>query len=57
MVKAINDIRKWLEVKSDPGLRAEIEELAYFVPWDMKKNIPKVQVDVSGVLLDTVWIA
>ena len=57
MVRAINDIKKWLVEKSDPGLREEIEELTYFVPWDIEKNIPKVQVDVSGILLDTVWIA
>ncbi len=57
MVRTINDIKKWLVVKSDPGLREEIEELTYFVPWDMEKNIPRVQVDVLGVLLDTVWIA
>ena len=57
MVRTINDIKESLVVKSDPGLREEIEELTYFVPWDMKKNMPKVQVDVSGVSLDTVWIA
>jgi GNAT superfamily N-acetyltransferase len=57
MVKTINDIKESLVVKSDPGLREEIEELTYFVPWDMEKNIPEVQVDVSGVSLDTVWIA
>ena len=57
MVRTINDIKEWLVVKSDPGLREEIEELTYFVPWDMEKNIPKVQVDMSGVSLDTVWIA
>jgi len=57
MVRTINDINEWLVVKSDPGLREEIEELTYFVPWDMEKNIPKVQVDMSGVSLDTVWIA
>jgi hypothetical protein len=57
MVRTISDIKEWLVVKSDPGLREEIEELAYFVPWDIPRNMPKVQVDVTGVLLDTVWIA
>ena len=57
MVRTVNDIKEWLVVKAGPGLREDIEELTYFVPWDMEKNIPKVQVDVSGVLLDTVWIA
>jgi GNAT superfamily N-acetyltransferase len=56
MVRTINDIKDWLVVRSDPGLREEIEELAYFVPWDIPRNTPKVQVDVSGVVVDTVWI-
>jgi len=57
ILRTINDIKEWLVVKSDPALREEIEELTYFVPWDMEKNTPKVHVDVSGVSLDTVWIA
>jgi hypothetical protein len=57
MVRTIDDIKEWLVAKSDPGLREEIEELTYFVPWDIPRNTPKVQVDVSGVVVDTIWIA
>jgi hypothetical protein len=35
----------------------EIEDLTFFVPWDFENNMPKVTVDVSGVFLDTLWIA
>jgi hypothetical protein len=57
MVRTINDIKEWLVKKTDPGLQVQIEELTYFVPWDTQKNIPKVQVDMSGVSLDTIWLA
>jgi hypothetical protein len=57
MLRPINDIKEWLVTKFDPGFREEIEELAYFVPWDIQRNIPKVAVDISGVSLDTIWIA
>ena len=57
MVRTINDIKEWLVTKFDPDFREDIEELTYFVPWDIEKNIPKIPVDISGVSLDTVWIA
>jgi len=41
----------------DPGLLEEIEDLAFFIPWDLERNIPRVTVDTRGVSLDTLWIA
>ncbi len=35
----------------------EIENLAFFVPWNLERNIPKVTVDVKGISLDAVWVA
>jgi GNAT superfamily N-acetyltransferase len=57
MLRTINAIKEWLVMKSDPGRCGELEELTFFVPWDIEKNMPKVHVDMSGVSLDTVWIA
>jgi len=57
MVRTINDIKEWLVTKFDLDFREDIEELTYFVPWDIEKNIPKIPVDISGVSLDTIWIA
>jgi GNAT superfamily N-acetyltransferase len=37
--------------------KREIEELAYFIPWDIERNLPEVRVDISGISLDTIWIA
>lgn len=57
VILTINEIRKWLMKKFDPGLQEEIEELAFFIPWDLERNIPRVTVDTKGVSLDTLWIA
>ena len=57
IVRTINDIKEWLVTKFDSNFLEEIEELTYFIPWDIEKNIPKIPVDIAGVSLDTIWIA
>jgi GNAT superfamily N-acetyltransferase len=57
VIMTIDEIRGWLMKKFDSHLREEIEELAFFVPWDLERNIPKVTADITGVSLDTMWIA
>ena len=57
IIKATHDIRGRLEKKFNPGFRQEVEELSYFLPWDIEKNIPRIHVDISGISLDTLWIA
>jgi len=41
----------------DSNLRDEIEDFSFFVPWDIERNTPMVTVDITGVFLDTLWIA
>ncbi len=55
--RTMSDIRGWLEIRFKSHFRQEIEDLTYFFPWDIGENIPKVQVDISGVSLETIWIA
>jgi len=57
VVGTINEIKECLGEGFDSSLREAIEDLAFFVPWDLERNIPKVTVDISGVSLDTLWIA
>lgn len=57
MAGTIHDVRKWLEAKFKPRFRQEIEDLTYFLPWDIEANLPRVQVEVSGVSLHEIWIA
>jgi hypothetical protein len=41
------------------GLRVsrDMEDLTFFVSWDLEKNRPKVMVDGSGISFDSLWIA
>jgi hypothetical protein len=39
------------------SLHEEIENLTFFIPWDIEGNIPRVNVDMRGVFLDMVWVA
>ncbi|MGB9630219.1 MAG: hypothetical protein ACPL6D_16305, partial [Thermodesulfobacteriota bacterium] len=57
IIVTINEIKDWLLKIFSSNLRDEIEDLTFFVPWDIKRNMPKVTVDVAGVFIDTVWIA
>jgi hypothetical protein len=57
IVVTINEINKELMKGFGSGHRKEIEDLAFFVPWDLERNIPKVTVDVKGISLDVVWLA
>ncbi|MFB0506177.1 MAG: GNAT family N-acetyltransferase [Thermodesulfobacteriota bacterium] len=57
VVMTINEIKELLVKGFDSSLREEIEDLTFFVPWDLERNIPKVTVDSAGVSLDTMWIA
>ncbi len=53
---AINEIRKGLGRVFGSGRHQEIEDLVFFVSWDLERNIPKVTVDAEGISLNAVWI-
>jgi hypothetical protein len=57
VAKTINEIKNWLRSGVSPALGVEIEELTFFVPWELERNTPQVLVDVSGVSLNSIWIA
>jgi hypothetical protein len=57
IVVTINEINKGLRKVFGSNHQNEIENLAFFVPWDLERNIPKVTVNVTGVSLDSLWIA
>ena len=57
IVVTINDINKGLTKVFGSNHQNEIENLAFFVPWNIERNIPKVTVNITGVSLETVWIA
>ena len=57
VVTMINDIKEWMRKMCAPSVYEEIEDLAFFVPWDLQKDIPKLMVDETGMSLHNVWIA
>ena len=57
LVRTMSEIREWLVKGFGSSLREEIEDLIFFIPWDLEKNIPKITVATAGVLLDTLWLA
>ena len=57
MIGTISNIRDLLKKKFHSGFKQEIEDLTYFVPWDIENNIPRVCVNVSEITLGTIWIA
>jgi len=57
LVATINEIKKRLMKEFHSDLSEEIEDLTFFVPWDLERNIPRIHVDISGISLDTLWIA
>jgi len=57
LMKTIHDVEGWVRGKFNTCSRQEIEELTYFVSWDIEKNMPRIHVDGSGVTLEALWIA
>ena len=53
----IREVRDFLRKEFASGYRREIDELTYFVPWDIERNRPRVTVDVSGMSVNTLWIS
>jgi len=56
IVVTINEISKGLMKVFGSGHRKEIEDLVFFVSWDLERNIPKVTVDAKGISLDAIWV-
>ena len=57
LIATVNEVNKWLLKALGPRGSREMEDLTFFVSWDVEKNKPKVMVDASGVSFDTLWIA
>lgn len=57
IINVIKETESFLKKTFPFRFKREIEDLAYFVPWDIERNTPAIRVDITGVSLDTVWIA
>jgi len=56
-VMTIRQIKERLRKVFDSSLCDEIEDLAFFISWDLQKNIPKLMVDVTTISMQTLWVA
>jgi hypothetical protein len=57
VVMTIIEIKRWLWKVFDSSHHEEIEDLSFFVPWNLQKDIPKIVVNDRGISLDTIWVA
>jgi hypothetical protein len=57
VLRTLKRTREWLMKTVDARRHPELEDLSYFVSWDILKNIPRVQVDGSSISLVSLWIA
>jgi hypothetical protein len=57
LIATVNEVNRWLLKTLGPRVSRDIEDLTFFVSWDLEKNRPRVIVDASGVSFDTLWIA
>lgn len=57
LIATVNEVNKWLLKTLGPRVNRDIEDLTFFVSWDLEKNRPKVMVDGSGISFDSLWIA
>jgi GNAT superfamily N-acetyltransferase len=57
ILRVIHEIQDRLRSDLNPNHHQEVEDLTYFVPWDIEKNFPRICVDISGISMDTIWIA
>lgn len=55
--KTIHEVERWLRSRLHLSQREEVEDLAYFVPWDIEMNLPRLHVYDTGIGLETLWIA
>ncbi len=56
-ITTVNEIKEWLLKVFSSKFRDEVEDLTFFVPWDIERNRPNVIVDMRDVFIDTVWIS
>jgi GNAT superfamily N-acetyltransferase len=57
ILRVIHEIQNGLRFNLNPSFHQEIEDLTYFIPWDIEKNFPRICVDVSSISMGEIWIA
>ncbi|HOW53665.1 MAG TPA: hypothetical protein PLR60_03340 [Syntrophorhabdaceae bacterium] len=56
MIMTVKGISEYLVKTFGARAREEIENIVFFVPWNLDENRPDIMVDITGVFLNRVWI-
>ncbi len=57
IILTIKEVKKELMKKFGSSFSEEIEDLTFFIPWNLETNMPRVTVDTASIYLDILWIA
>ncbi|MGQ9859256.1 MAG: GNAT family N-acetyltransferase [Thermodesulfobacteriota bacterium] len=57
LLKVGKAVREWMGQRLPASARGEVEDMTIFVPWDLERNFPRLQVEPEGVAIDMVWVA
>lgn len=57
ILRVARSVKQWLDKVVPSHLKAEVEELTFFVPWDLERNFPRLTVEPNGVFIDRLWLA
>lgn len=57
IMNTTNEIKRWLIKRFGSNFREEIEDITFFIPWDIRKNMPILNIDATKVYLEKVWIS
>lgn len=57
MILTVKEVKKELMKGFGSRFHEEIEDLTFFIPWNLESNMPRVTLDTASIFLDTLWIA
>lgn len=57
IIGTTNEIKKWLIKRFGNNFLEELEDITFFIPWDIEKNMPMLNIDITKVYMDKIWIS
>ncbi|MBI5571071.1 MAG: hypothetical protein HY914_14095 [Desulfomonile tiedjei] len=57
ILSTVRRTAEWLGSRLSPEESPVLEDLTYFVAWNLDRNQPKLQVDFAGSSVESIWIA
>jgi GNAT superfamily N-acetyltransferase len=57
IIRSISEAKEWMISQLGDSWREDVEELTFFIPWDLEVNRIAVLVDPTGPSLENIWVA